>query len=114
MARPASDIEQIEAALLSMKLATSADELRIAQAVAAGVDAARDGAGRWAVRWCHMPNAYLVLCRSNGHTPERPAQDGPAQSGQIDIGARGGSAGQSHARCQSGWCGHHPAPATVD
>jgi hypothetical protein len=33
MARSASGIEQIEAALLSMKLATSADELLITQAV---------------------------------------------------------------------------------
>ena len=113
MARSASGIEQVEAALLSMKLATSADELRIAQAVLLPLQLGltlhetAQAIGR-------SVGAECVLRRSSRHPPVRPAQDGPAQSGQSDMGARGGCAGQSHARCQSGWCGHHPAPAAVD
>ena len=67
MARSASGIEQVEAALLSMKLATSANDLRIAQAVLLPLQLGltlhetAQAIGRSVGATCRMRTAYCAV-----------------------------------------------------
>ncbi len=67
MARPASGIEQIEAAQISLKAATSADELRIAQAVllplrlGLTLQQTAQAIGRSVGATCRMRTAYCAV-----------------------------------------------------
>lgn len=77
MARPASGIEQIEAARLSLKQATSADELRIAQAVLLPLQLGltlkqtAQAIGRSVGATCRMRTTYCAVAAGT-RQPARP------------------------------------------